>query len=359
MRIGMIVRSDHTGLGNQTRNLCYMLKPSKVLVINSTGFTKGNKQNNTWYEGFNAFVTRQSFPTNGEVHSFLKNIDVLISCEMFYNPMFITEARKRGIKTVLQYNYEFFDNLNNKTFPWPDVLIAPSMWHFAEINAKVNQINKSTGSNIAHVQLPPPVYFQQFSVARSDNLNRSNKILHVAGKRAVHDRNGTYTLIEALKYTDKKFELVIKSQDGMDAWADTQPIDYRVRFDFTSPKDEADLYKGFDFMVLPRKYGGLCLPMNEALCSGIPVIMTDVEPNHYLLPDDWLVKTRFEGSFMARTVINIDGAYPEDLARSIDRMLELEDGELSKLKSDAAEIGFDNFSYDNLRSKYEEVLNSV
>lgn len=37
-------------------------------------------------------------------------------------------------------------------------------------------------------------------------------------------------------------------------------------------------------MILPRKYAGLCLPMNEALMSGLPVIMTDIEPNNVILP---------------------------------------------------------------------------
>ena len=35
MRLGIIARSDNTGLGNQTRELVNMLNPDKILLINS------------------------------------------------------------------------------------------------------------------------------------------------------------------------------------------------------------------------------------------------------------------------------------------------------------------------------------
>ena len=35
-------------------------------------------------------------------------------------------------------------------------------------------------------------------------------------------------------------------------------------------------------LVLPRKYGGLCLPALEAAASGLAVLMPDISPNHEL-----------------------------------------------------------------------------
>ena len=43
MKIGIIARSDNTGLGNQTKELVDMLNPSSILLIDSTPFNK-NKQ---------------------------------------------------------------------------------------------------------------------------------------------------------------------------------------------------------------------------------------------------------------------------------------------------------------------------
>ena len=42
MTLGIIARSDNTGLGNQTRELVKMLNPDKILLIDSKHFN-GNK----------------------------------------------------------------------------------------------------------------------------------------------------------------------------------------------------------------------------------------------------------------------------------------------------------------------------
>ena len=47
MRLGIIARSDNTGLGNQTRELVDMLKPDKILLINSSFFNQ-NRQHPEW-----------------------------------------------------------------------------------------------------------------------------------------------------------------------------------------------------------------------------------------------------------------------------------------------------------------------
>ena len=40
MRLGIIARSDNTGLGNQTRELVNMLNPDKIMLINSRFFNQ-------------------------------------------------------------------------------------------------------------------------------------------------------------------------------------------------------------------------------------------------------------------------------------------------------------------------------
>jgi hypothetical protein len=62
------------------------------------------------------------------------------------------------------------------------------------------------------------------------------------------------------------FELVVKSQEPL------KPLlkDPRITWDSSAPDDRADQYAGFDALIYPRRYGGLALPMNEALTSGVP-----------------------------------------------------------------------------------------
>jgi hypothetical protein len=51
MRLGIIARSDNTGLGNQTRELVKMLNPHKILLIDSRSFNS-NKQHPEWYSEY-------------------------------------------------------------------------------------------------------------------------------------------------------------------------------------------------------------------------------------------------------------------------------------------------------------------
>jgi len=108
-----------------------------------------------------------------------------------------------------------------------------------------------------------------------------------------------------------------------------------------SLENSCDLYKDFDALILPRKYGGLCLPVNEALMSGLPVIMTDISPNNKLLPKEWLVKSRKTGEFMTRTMIDIYSSDIKELGEKIDWIVKQD---VDKIKIQAFELGYNNFS---------------
>ena len=97
-------------------------------------------------------------------------------------------------------------------------------------------------------------------------------------------------LMCAMQRSRAPFELVIKSQEPL------KPLlrDPTLRLRMTG----AGLYAGFDPLILPRRYGGLCLPMNEALRSGLPVIMFNVSPSDAILrrpcPTTFLINRRQE-----------------------------------------------------------------
>jgi hypothetical protein len=52
-----------------------------------------------------------------------------------YNYYLYARAKELGVKTAVQYNYEFFDWFMYPHFPMPDMLIAPSKWHYDEVEA--------------------------------------------------------------------------------------------------------------------------------------------------------------------------------------------------------------------------------
>ena len=348
MRLGIIARCDNTGLGNQTRELVKMLNPRKILLIDSTHFNK-NKQHFDWYQDYDFAATRFGFPKRGEILGFLRDLDVVLSCETFYSSMFVDLARDAGVKTVLQYNYEFLVNIENKHESLPDVLLAPSLWNFDKMKVLF-------GDQARLIHLPPPTDVKLFDRARNENMSKiHNRILHVGGKKAARDRNGTDTVFEMLKYSQEDYNLVITSQTEFEG----RPRDPRVSLLHQNIKNREDLYYGFDAMILPRRYAGLCLPMNEALISGLPVFMTDLSPNNQILPKEWLINAEKIGEFRAKSVIDVHSGDPVQLAKLIDNYVSMKKKDQMKVKQQALDIGITTFSQEVLKDQYLELFGSL
>jgi glycosyltransferase involved in cell wall biosynthesis len=345
MRVGIIARSDNTGLGNQTKELVDMLNPSIILLIDSTPFNK-NKQHPEWYKDYNC-IKSTGFPSLQQIKLFLNQVDVVISCETFYDQNFVRYAQRRGVKTILQYNYELFGNLAATNLPVPDVLLSPSVWH-------IDHVTKLFGKQSKVIHLPPPTNPLTFLGAKEINLSKDhNRILHIAGKKAAKDRNGTNTVLEMLKHSKADYELVIRSQSEIE----TDVKDSRLTIEIGNPDNREDMYSGFDAMVLPRRYAGLCLPMNEALMSALPVFMTDIAPNNYILPKEWLVESSLISLFRTKVRIELFEANREKLANQIDEYVNNKNK--NDYKERAYQIGIDNFSPENLLNKYLEVISHI
>ena len=344
MRLGIIARCDNTGLGNQTKELVKMLNPDKILLIDSYSFNN-NKQYPQWYDGYNVIKTVKGMPRTNEVVSFLDGIDVVISCETFYHLDFVDIARKRNIKTILQYNYELFGNLVHPEWLLPDVLLSPSSWN-------IDVVKEKFGSKCKIYHLPPPTDTSLFNAARENNLSKTHKrILHSAGKKAAKDRNGTNTVVEMLKHSSADYELVIATQTPLDFITK----DSRLKINKDNVRNREDLYSGYDAMVLPRRYAGLCLPMNEALISGLPVFMTDISPNNQILPHNWLVGSNKIGEFKTKSMVDIYEADATKLGKTIDNYIN--SNSIDKDKNTAVELGFNNFSVEVLKDKWLNIIN--
>lgn len=346
MRLGIIARSDNTGLGNQTRNIVNMLKPDKILLIDSRPFNE-NKQHPEWYAEYPCITTKRGFASREEIVEFLDGIDVVFTCESFYSNSFLHLAEKRKIKTINQYNYEFLDLIKDPDQIMPSMLVSPSVWN-------IDRVKKILKGRTQVLYLPPPLDSDDFAIMRENNISKTyNRILHIAGKFASKDRNGTSTVIDMLQYSTADYELVIKSQTLIE----TDCRDPRLTIDVSNTEANAYLYDGFDAMVLPRRYAGLCLPMNESLMSGLPVFMTDISPNNYVLPEEWLVQSEMTDKLMTRMWLDVYAANPKKLANLIDNYVESNDKEDQKKK--AYQIALQHFDMNTLRDKYLDVIQNV
>ncbi len=295
-KIGLIVRADETGLGYQTLAYYKHLKPHKVLLVDISSYN-GNKQHYDWYPG--AQICK-GMPNRLHFNEFLEDVDVVLTAETPYNYELYSMARERNIKTACVYNYEFFDWFAYPEHPHPDILIAPSMWNFDIIDKWAKD------KGVKHVYLHHPVDREDFPFIE----RTTKKIFHIAGKPAAHDRNGTWDYLAA----DPQGKVITQNDDL--AWHIRRK--YRMSNVFTGVSDPSHMYQMGDVLAFPRKYGGNCLPLNEALSSGIPVIMPDIVPNNVILPPEWLVPARVVDKFKPRTEIDIYQCDPDALHGKIE-----------------------------------------
>lgn len=339
----MIVRQDNTGLGIQTWEAYRHLQPERTLVIDFSAQKPGPQFPERYHTG--TIMRVMGLPTPQEVDVFLRDIDVLFTCETAYTYHLMTVAKERGIKLVIQPNYEFFAWKTNKLLPLPDLFVIPSLWH----------INDYIGPRRL---LQVPIATEHFTPVNSTRVSR---ILHVAGKPAANDRNGTFDFLKAIPLIHNKIEITITTQ--ADRYFDDMlkhiklPSHITLHLDTTTPPHYWDLYTGYDLLVMPRRYGGLCLPVNEAIGAGMPVVMPAIDPNTTWLPSDWLVPAIKQGSFAPRLSgpeVDIYEVNPVLLAAKIDEFIE--DTVFYQESQRVARVIRDDYSWKTMLPLYKEVL---
>jgi glycosyltransferase involved in cell wall biosynthesis len=343
VKLGIVARMDRSGLRYQTHALTRMLQPSRVLLIDSTPFN-GRQQHPELYSGYQSMVVRGT-PSNSQCLQFLRGLSHVIICETPMSYFLIGAANRQSIKTIFCPNPEFFDYFNTKGLPNPWHIVAPSSW----LLGRLRNLYANT------VVIPPPMFSEDFDTAFGSNMHRigpRRRLLHVAGTPAAQDRAGTDSVIRALDTADREFELVIKAQTSLSH----RVRDDRVRFDFSDPINNAELYSDFDAMVQPRRYGGLNLPMNEALMSGLPVLMTDIPPND-VLPSRWLVPAAHTGQFMTRLTVDVHSADTVALGEAMDWVCTLSDDDLMAEKQRARQLALGTYSVEAVKPRWLELLN--
>jgi glycosyltransferase involved in cell wall biosynthesis len=337
MRIGLIARADSRGLGVQTKSFHDAMQPTKTMVVDCPS-AQPLPLRRDWYP--NAMWVK-GLPTAADFRVWLDGLDVIYTAETGYSRALWSEAERAGVKTVLHANYEFLDHSDQ-----PSLWAAPSMWHFDEFPEP-------------RLFLPVPIDLSKFP-ARPPR-SKAARFLHIIGRPAVHDRNGTADLLDALTYVRSPITLTITCQDEhyvsglLASRRIPRHIDLDVRTGDT--KHYTDLYADQDVLVLPRRFGGLCLPCNEAIGAGMPVVMPDISPNNAWLPADWLVPAEKCGEFRAKTRVEFFSADPRELAERIDRFAG--DPAFFAASQDTARRMAKELSWDNQRPVYQRVFEEL
>jgi glycosyltransferase involved in cell wall biosynthesis len=347
-RLGLLAYATDTGLGAQTRALHRHLAPAKTMLIDEA---KGVPLHREWYPGAVPVGPR---PTDDDIDRFLDQLDVVFVCETPVNYGLFERARERGVRTVLQPNYEWLGYLpardEERRRPLPDLFAAPSPWHLRDLPAHV-------AARTLH--LPVPIDLDELP---RRTITAARHFFHVAGLPTYGDRNGTLDFIAAARVAAAgapELDLVFT----VSCQQPTPEIEAALREGGVElvghVERHADLYRDGDVLVLPRRYGGLCLPAQEAVGCGIPVLMPDIEPNNAWLPEPWLVPAVPGGAplKLGRAEIETHRVDVEALAELIVAMAR-RDELVRRMHAEALVIA-QAMSWEALRSRYEELLTAV
>lgn len=288
-RLGIVARADSTGLGTIGWEFVRHLEPEKVLGIDLSRerpyapVRERFPASTHWTDGF---VTRD------EAKDFLEDLDVVLTFETSYGPDLFPLARERGVKSVLVVMPEYLPSYKNPS-DGPDLYVNPSPWAPFAMPKPIAEI-------------PIPIALDRFDFPH--RRNGDLRLVHPAGRIVGRDRNGT-NLVEM---TEKLFHA---------------PVSYSVQTGRPKTRDLLnyfDVYVDADVLVLPRRYGGLCLPMQEAAALGVPTVLLDVGgyramgwPTSLLVPASRESTRRMRGNAIVH-----HSTRPELLARYVNALLD-------------------------------------
>lgn len=253
MRWGLIARSEtDRGLGIQTKAMFDNLSPDTTLVVVVPGSGFAAHPEN--YPG-STIVKLDNHQLDEEiVRDWWKGLDVVVSVETLYDWRLVEWAKADGVRTVVHGNPEFWMASN----PQPDMWWWPTKWR--------------TDKLPQGLIVPVPVERRLNVAAPLDDTNL--RAVHIAGN-AMFDRNGTGILLNGMRQVPKGVKLHIYHQTPL-----ARNFHSHIRH-LGSVTDRWSMYEGQHVLVLPRRYGGLCLPALEAMSCGLVPIMPNCSPNFY------------------------------------------------------------------------------
>lgn len=254
MRIGVVTPGTDRGLGIQSWEAARNLDASVLFVETNDRSAPSHPERFPdatrvrWRSGLDPKAVR----------NWLRTVDVVYSPETFFDPRLPKWAEAAGVVTVLHANPEFWTGAQEPSRLW-----SATPWRRDFLPERTEVV-------------PFPVAADRFTPAVPHD--GPCRFVHVAGKRALADRNGTDTVVAAISRLSRPCEVRIVVQHGeVPALADI-PRHVTVTL-VDPPADYWRLYDAADALVLPRRYGGLCLPVQEACAAGLAVVMSALTPN--------------------------------------------------------------------------------
>lgn len=290
--LGIICRYDNSGLATLAREFARHLKPHKVLLVENGVFQ-------TFPERYSEIPNRVGM-TKENLEWFYEGTTSILSFETFYDWMMIKRTRELGIKTILYTMCE----MSRESFPlMPDVLLCPSKLDYDIFKHRENA-----------VFVPVPVATDRLEWRAREE---AKVFIHTASHGGVNGRKGTGLLLEAMNHAKSNIKLIIYS------WQPFTSTDPRVEVRVKNFLNYWECWEEGDVLIYPQGANGICLPIIEAMSSGMGVITTDQYPFNEYMYRPYLFKPQgFVKRSLGKGLIPVDDPVldPVILAAKIDEV---------------------------------------
>jgi glycosyltransferase involved in cell wall biosynthesis len=295
----MIARADNGGLGSLTWEFARHVKPDRVLVMDLGEQGRGPCYLDR-YDEFDVFVNRGGTVLTDEgLNWLLEGSDVIYTAETAYRDDFWKRAADAGVKTVAHVMPELYRGYR------ADAIWLPTTWEQRRIKQPYEIV-------------PVPVAMDRFAPVR--RVRREARVFCHLAAPAMKDRNGTEIVLAALEHVTTPITMIFLGAPWLAVGTRVGRVTVQVRDE--TPRDYWDaLPPEADVLVLPRRYAGLSMPMQEAMGQGMPVLATDLSPQN-IWPGVHRVPVRhqYERVPMAGGVFSVHSVDPVLLASQIDKL---------------------------------------
>lgn len=337
MMWGLIARADDRGLGHLTWEMARNLRPDRILVVDMCDERFPTKR---WrYDGLaTQFEIEWRYPdfTDRCIDEFLSGLDVVFSAETFYG--LDQYAYEHDVKTINYVMPEFY----RRDEPQPTELWLPTTWlsefipfdRIMPLPCPTDRWHEPTPYRGTHEQL---------------------RVVMPAGNSAMHDRNGAKIFMRALRYVHEPMTVTAMTQDR------AFPIETRMAEEVEYSlqrytENYWDICRDAHLVVIPRKYGGLCLPAIEALGAGAVLAMSDCNPNQMwpIEPISARPSSVIDAPFGAITMWECEA---RDIAMMLDHFAS--DSEMTRERQQESREWAHENSWINKRDSWRDAIESV
>ena len=320
-KIGIVGYRSRSGLGELNRQLATHLSLSQWLMIRH----RGRKSESP----FPNLLSRFHDNTASSVKKFVDAVDIILFCEVPFDPRILKLARIQGKKTVCIPMLEWTPGYKREWIPLVDLFICPTIQCY----------NALKQEGMPCVCFTWPVDLAKFHYRHRD---KCDKFLFINGWGGWKGRKGASVVCSA-KTLWPEMPLVICSQSSNTSWPDNAELLF-------PPSNNALLYENGDVLLVPHTVDGLGLEPMEAMACGMPVIIPDAPPWNEN-PSISKITSRVTRTRVKR-IIDWHQCSPESLVASCKSLLGSNISEASKEARQWAE----KRSWNNLASKLRKLV---